>query len=365
MFMPRGPRARGATLDARMPYLTRMMLTVRGADEAASAADAGVDCVEWVAPAEVGFDASAARAIRAAFPGCFRIRLQGSPGVDQGPRAIREGAKARADEVAICVDASSGMRQTLADGREATLIALIAAADEAADSVERLRGRAGGVMLDTSPRRLIDGGGVARLDAFADACRRAGLSFGFAGRLEAPDIARLLLLRPDVLGFDIAARSRQEPGGPLDPGALEAIRAMIPKDAATTTAGEDAVVTHRSVASHATDVLFVRDFVTTMSIGAYRQEHGRRQRVRFSVEATVLREPVPPRDMRDVFSYDVIIETIRVLAERGHATFVETLAEEIAAALLTHAALAGVTVRVEKLDVIDGAVGIEIRRVRR
>ena len=68
--------------------------------------------------------------------------------------------------------------------------------------------------------------------------------------------------------------------------------------------------------------------------------------------------------MRDVFSYDVIIETVRVLAQRPHVTFVETLAEEIAAALLAHAGLTAVTVKVEKLDVIEGSVGIEITRKR-
>ena len=68
--------------------------------------------------------------------------------------------------------------------------------------------------------------------------------------------------------------------------------------------------------------------------------------------------------MRDVFSYDVIIETIRVLSRRPHVTFVETLAEEVAAALLGHPDLVAVLVKVEKLDVIDGAVGIEISRRR-
>jgi (5-formylfuran-3-yl)methyl phosphate synthase len=78
----------------------------------------------------------------------------------------------------------------------------------------------------------------------------------------------------------------------------------------------------------------------------------------------VMRDPRPPRDMRDVFSYDIIIETIRVLAERPHVTFVETLAEELASALLTHAEVTAVSVRVEKLDVIQGVVGIEIVRRR-
>ena len=333
-----------------------MMVTVRDAAEAAEAAAVGVDGIEWAMPATSG--AAEARTIRAAFPGRFRLRLR------EWSQNAAEAA--RADEIAVRVETASPDVGTTADGNDPILIAVIDAAGDAIDTVTRLRGRVGGVMLDTSPRRLIGDGGVARLDAFADACRRAGLPFGFAGGLEAPDVGRLLLLEPDVLGFDTAGRSHLEPAESLDLAALETIRALIPKVAV---AGDGGDLPLRSIQAgpvvpHASDLLFVRDFVTTLSIGAYRQEHGRRQRVRFSVEVAVTRAPVPPRDMRDVFSYDVIIETIRVLAERGHATFVETLAEEIASALLTHAALTRVTVKVEKLDVIDGAVGIEIRRSR-
>ncbi len=350
-----------------MPPLTRMMLTVRDAAEAAAAADAGVDGVEWAAP--VGFDPAAVRAIRAAFPGRLRVRLQGS---------ARDVAGLSIDEVAVGAGTIAPRLDTdKSVGVEGpALIAVLTVTGSEVEAVGRLRGHADGVMLDAGPHRLVGEGGVARLDAFAGACRRAGLPFGFSGRLEAPDIARLLLLRPDVLAFDTAVRARHEPDGALDLGAVEGIRALIPRisDAVVSNAAEhhergrhfdDLVIKDLATDNSATDLLFVRDFITTLSIGAYRQEHGRRQRVRFSVDALVRREPVPPRDMRDVFSYDVIIETIRVLAERGHATFVETLAEEIATSLLTHAALVSITVRVEKLDVIDGAVGIEIRRGRR
>ncbi|MCX8254769.1 MAG: dihydroneopterin aldolase, partial [Beijerinckiaceae bacterium] len=120
----------------------------------------------------------------------------------------------------------------------------------------------------------------------------------------------------------------------------------------------------RAPAVLANDRIFVRDLVVPLAIGAYQAEHGARQRVRFCVEADVERAPVAPHDMRDVFSYDVIIETIRVLAQRPHVTFVETLAEEVAASLIAHPALAAVTVKVEKLDVIEGSVGIEITRRR-
>ena len=342
--------------SAEVPHLTRMMVTVRDAVEAAKAAVIGVDGIEWAMTATS--EAAEARTIRAAFSGRFRLRLQAwSPGAAKA---------ARADEIAVSVETASPDIGTTVDGDDPILIAVIDSTGDAIDTVTRLRGRVGGIMLDASPRRLIGDGGVARLDAFAAACRRAGLPFGFAGGLEVPDVARLLLLEPDVLGFGTAGRSHQEPGGSLNLAALETIRALIPKVAVAGDGGDVPLGSIQAgpIVPDASDLLFVRDFVTTLSIGAYRQEHGRRQRVRFSVEVAVTRAPAPPRDMRDVFSYDVIIETIRVLAERGHVTFVETLAEEIAAALLTHAALTRVTVKVEKLDVIDGAVGIEIRRSR-
>jgi dihydroneopterin aldolase len=68
--------------------------------------------------------------------------------------------------------------------------------------------------------------------------------------------------------------------------------------------------------------------------------------------------------MRDVFSYDVIMDGIRIIVASGHIPLVETLAERVAASILTHARVVGVAVRVEKLDVGPGGVGVEIKRER-
>ncbi len=332
------------------------MLTIRDAEEAATAAAVGIDAVEWRFPSDRvvpddGKPAGAtAHAIRAAFPGRFRLRFE-----DGGSAAALVAlASVGADEAAW--PARAGPPPDMPAGLAS--IAIIADRDEPGDGIlDRLEGRASAVMLDANPRRLLAKGGAARLDVFANACRRAGISFGFAGALEGPDIARLLLLDPDVLCFDVAARAHHDPAGALDVDALRALRALVPRDdaGAATSSGAAKI-------PMVTDTLFVRDFVVPLSIGAYRAEHGRRQRVRFGVEASIRRAPTSPRDMRDVFSYDIIIETIRVLCERGHVVFVEALAEEIAASLLTHPALTGVTVTVEKLDVVDGRVGIVITR---
>jgi (5-formylfuran-3-yl)methyl phosphate synthase len=108
----------------------------------------------------------------------------------------------------------------------------------------------------------------------------------------------------------------------------------------------------------------VRDFVVSAEIGAYDFERAIRQRVVFEVEALVRRAGAHLDDMRSIFSYDVILDAIRLVAGRGHVDFVETLAEEVAAVLLQQARVRSVRINIRKLDVINGAVGIEIRRER-
>ncbi len=326
-----------------------MLAQVRDAGEAAAAARCGVDAVELVIDA--ASDLASAEAVRAAAPGLvLRLRI----GADAPPFTK---ATTRPDEIAVLIDDVGDERSPPGFGPAAGAVAIVRTPPTTEDGVRRFAGRFDTIMLDVGGgRRLIDAVEIARLDAFGSACRAQGLRFGFAGGLEAPDVARLLLLRPDVLGFDRAIRHEHSLDGPLDPAALEAIRALIPREPAS------GVPPPRGRCVR--DRIFVRDFVLPLAIGAYQAEHGVRQRVRFGVEAEIAREAAAPRDMRDVFSYDVIVETIRVLSERAHVTFVETLAEEVAASLLAHAELMSVRVTVEKLDVIDGTVGIEITRER-
>ena len=68
--------------------------------------------------------------------------------------------------------------------------------------------------------------------------------------------------------------------------------------------------------------------------------------------------------MTSSFSYDVIMDAIRLVVGRGHAEFVESLAEGVAEIVLRHPRVQHLRVKAEKLDVIDGAVGVEIRRER-
>jgi dihydroneopterin aldolase len=99
-------------------------------------------------------------------------------------------------------------------------------------------------------------------------------------------------------------------------------------------------------------------------VGAYAREQDKPQDVRFNVDVTAARLGRPASDMRDVLSYDVLMDAIRIVVASGHIPLVETLAERIAATLLDYPRVTSVTVRVEKLDIGPGAVGVEITRER-
>ncbi|ACB97133.1 dihydroneopterin aldolase [Beijerinckia indica] len=244
-----------------------------------------------------------------------------------------------------------------------------------------------GAMLDSAePNRahLLKHDGIVALHEFVQACQAAGLSAGFAGALETPDIARLLVLEPSFLSFRGALRREHRRQGVLDPEALALVRALIPRKnfpREPSISGEDEMIAEtgkvdwrlagrkmsedEDVQGGETDHVFVHDLILPMSVGAYAVEQKAAQRVRINVDLAVQRITHHADTIRDVFSYDLIIDAVRLLLARGHVSVIETLAEELAAALLQHQRVFRARVRVEKLDVIEMAsVGIEIIRKR-
>lgn len=232
-----------------------------------------------------------------------------------------------------------------------------------------------GAMLDTQDKsagRLLTHMDLPRLRDFVAACRSAGLTAGLAGSLELPDIPRLLVLSPDLLGFRGALCGSGGRTAGLDLSRVQAVRALIPPHGEAPAAPEFdyRLLAARGYAPGAaidpadTDLVFVRDFVLPVRIGAYAHERDAAQRVRFDIDTTILRLQHAAEEMVDVFSYDVITDGIRMLTERGHVALVETLAERIAAMLLAHPRVVKVRVRVSKLDTGSGSVGVAIERLR-
>jgi (5-formylfuran-3-yl)methyl phosphate synthase len=237
-----------------------------------------------------------------------------------------------------------------------------------------------GAMVDTARKksgRLFDHMDIAAIGNFVESARTRGLLAGLAGSLETPDIPRLLLLAPDVLGFRRALCAGQDRTARLDADAVDVVRALIPADSrkANTGAAASGKIDYRLLAARGysfdpgkheaeSDRIFVRDFVLPARIGAYAHEREKPQNVRFNVDVKVLRPDRMVEDIRDVFSYDLITDAIRMVIAQEHIALVEMLAERVAALILMHPRVTSATVRVEKLEVGPGGAGVEIVRHR-
>ncbi len=113
------------------------------------------------------------------------------------------------------------------------------------------------------------------------------------------------------------------------------------------------------------DRIALRDHVREVEIGAFEGERGRRQRVRFEVEADLEARPDARADDVDaVVSYDVLVDAVDAAMARDRFALLETLAERVADHALRQPGIARVRVRVEKLDLGPHALGVEIVRDR-
>ncbi len=113
------------------------------------------------------------------------------------------------------------------------------------------------------------------------------------------------------------------------------------------------------------DRISLRDHVTLADIGAFQQERGRTQRLRFNVVVEVRPERGPVDDDVDrILSYDLIAEAIAAELRAERLNLLETLAERVAERILAAPQAMRVFVRVEKLDLGPGALGVEIVRSR-
>ncbi|WP_151720107.1 dihydroneopterin aldolase [Gemmobacter serpentinus] len=124
----------------------------------------------------------------------------------------------------------------------------------------------------------------------------------------------------------------------------------------------------RSLASASADPrdrISLRDHVVDADIGAFQQERGRPQRLRFNVVVEVRPQPEPLEDDVDrILSYDRITEAIAAELSDERLNLLETLAARVAERILAEPQAMRAFVRVEKLDRGPGALGVEIARSR-
>ena len=123
----------------------------------------------------------------------------------------------------------------------------------------------------------------------------------------------------------------------------------------------------RAAASSQTpcDRISLRDYVVEVEIGAFQQERGTLQRVRFSVVVEVLPLTGPIDDDVDrILSYDKVTEAISTELDAERINLLETLAARVAERILLEPQAERVFVRIEKLDRGPFSLGVEIVRSR-
>lgn len=113
------------------------------------------------------------------------------------------------------------------------------------------------------------------------------------------------------------------------------------------------------------DRISLRDYIVDVDIGAFQKERGHTQRVMFNIVVEVRPTPQPLNDDVDrILSYDRLTEAIAAELAAERLNLLETLAERLAARILTEPQAMRAFVRIEKLDIGPYKLGVEIVRSR-
>src|SRR5882724_5080532 len=239
-----GGRNAGGRPRFRSTAMTLFLASVTGPDEADVALVHGADVIDLKDPARGALGAVSADAVRATVERIAGRRPVSAVAGDlpMEPEtlcaAVAGLAATGVDYVKVGLFADERradcIRSLAPLARDTKLVGVMFADDEADMALLGVMAAAGfaGAMLDTAGKtsgRLLDHIGIPTLRDFIGECRKHGLPTGLAGSLEAPDIRRLLLLEPDILGFR-RALCRQERLGPIDLDAVALIRGLIPLD---------------------------------------------------------------------------------------------------------------------------------------
>ena len=115
------------------------------------------------------------------------------------------------------------------------------------------------------------------------------------------------------------------------------------------------------------DRVFLRNYTREIEIGAYAEEVGKTQRVRFDIVLEVTRNTAHIDDkVGRVINYDELIEAIDDVLAGPRINLLETFAERLAQLCLVDPRARRVHIRIEKLDRLPGGatLGCEITRDR-
>lgn len=111
------------------------------------------------------------------------------------------------------------------------------------------------------------------------------------------------------------------------------------------------------------DRIHLRDYEVLADIGVFQSERGQPQRLLFSVDVELTDRVLDLDDQVDrIMSYDLLVQAIDSALASQRYNLLETLAETIAGSIKSRPRVRQVTVRIEKLDRVPGALGVSVTR---
>ena len=107
--------------------------------------------------------------------------------------------------------------------------------------------------------------------------------------------------------------------------------------------------------------IFVKDFVHETEIGVYQSEFGKKQRLKFNVFLTIdYKYQIRTDNIEDVISYEIIIQAIKKHTAETRLYLLESLAVKISDTCLQDSRVKKIDIQIEKLDRINGSLGIRM-----
>ena len=117
------------------------------------------------------------------------------------------------------------------------------------------------------------------------------------------------------------------------------------------------------VAQGAVDRLLLGNYIRQAEIGAFDEERGVEQSLRFNLTVEITpTAAIAGDDVDGILSYATLVQTIAAVLEEERLDLLETLADRIADRLLALTPVRHVQLKIEKLDRGPFALGIEIER---
>ena len=111
-------------------------------------------------------------------------------------------------------------------------------------------------------------------------------------------------------------------------------------------------------------LVLVKDLILKASVGIYRYEKKKLQKVRFNISVIAQDNIKKKNDISDFVSYEDIIKNVENAIHEGHAPLIENLAHNIADKCLINKRILKIEIMIEKLETFKEAESVGIKIIR-